>query len=138
MMNVHLDFFHTSFFFIYIIMLNYTENSKKLIVNAKIVRHRTTGHTKNKTYKGVLQWQPKKKRLVTTVSFQYKYRNYAFLCPRETEFQKFPQIHTFSISIYKHLTYSLGSLSIYSKFFQNVVNLQTDLNGIISLLSINI
>lgn len=44
------------FFFIYIIMLNYTENSKKLIVNAKIIRNRTTGHTKNKTYKGVLQW----------------------------------------------------------------------------------
>lgn len=37
-------------------MLNYTENSKKLIVNAKIDRHRTTGNTKNKTYKGVLQW----------------------------------------------------------------------------------
>lgn len=37
-------------------MLNYTENSKKLIVNAKIIRNRTTGHTKNKTYKGVLQW----------------------------------------------------------------------------------
>lgn len=61
MMNVHLDLFHTTFFFIYIIMLNYTENSKKLIVNAKIIRNRTTGHTKNKTYKGVLQWQPKKK-----------------------------------------------------------------------------
>lgn len=137
MMNVHLELFHTTFF-IYIIMLNYTENSKKLIVNAKIIRNRTTGHTKNKTYKGVLQWQSKKKRLVTTVSFQYKYRNYAFLCPRETEFQKFPQIHTFSTSIYKHLNYSLGSRSMYSKFFQNVVNLQTDLNGIISLLSINI
>lgn len=60
MMNVHLDLFHTTFF-LYIIMLNYTENSKKLIVNAKNVRNRTTGHTKNKTYKGVLQWQPKKK-----------------------------------------------------------------------------
>lgn len=47
---------HIFFLYIYIIMLNYTENSKKLIVNAKIIRNRTTGHTKNKTYKGVLQW----------------------------------------------------------------------------------
>lgn len=84
-------------------MLNYTENSKKLIVNAKIVRHRTTGHTKKQLIKVSFNGS-QKKRLVTTVSFQYKYRNYAFLCPRETEFQKFPQIHTFSISIYKHLS----------------------------------
>lgn len=38
-------FISHNFFFIYIIMLNYTENSKKLIVNAKNVRNRTTGHT---------------------------------------------------------------------------------------------
>lgn len=70
-MNIHLYLLHTLFLYI----LKYAENSKKLIVNAKKKMFVIGLQNKqNKTYISVLLWKPPKNYLVTTMSFLYIYR----------------------------------------------------------------